>query len=78
MHTTHLAYISDKENQAKKSAYHRAKQQTQAKLREMKNNYDIMVFMVLWYFTGKMHQIRFLLGLRLDLTGELTALTQTP
>jgi len=39
MHTTHLAYINDKENQAKKSAYHRAKQQTQAKLREMKNNW---------------------------------------
>jgi len=39
MHTTYLAYINDKQNQAKKSAYHRAKQQTQTKLREMKYNW---------------------------------------
>ena len=39
MHTTHLAYINDKHSPAKRTAYCRAKQRTQVKLREMKNRW---------------------------------------
>jgi hypothetical protein len=37
MHSTHLAWIKDKTNSAKKSAYTRAKQKAQSRLRDMKN-----------------------------------------
>jgi len=39
MYTTHLAYINDKHNSAKRTAYCRTKQQAQVKLREMKNRW---------------------------------------
>ena len=39
MHTTYLAYINDKHSRAKRTAYCRAKQRTQVKLREMKNRW---------------------------------------
>jgi len=39
MHTTHLAYVNDKHSSVKRTAYCRAKQRTQVKLREMKNRW---------------------------------------
>ena len=39
MHATHLAWINDKHSTAKKSAYTKARQTAQVKLREMKDNW---------------------------------------
>lgn len=39
MHSTHLAWINDKNNVAKKSAYTRAKKKAQKRLQEMKNHW---------------------------------------
>ena len=39
MHSTHLAWISDKNNAAKKSAYTRSRWKAQSQFREMKNHW---------------------------------------